>query len=252
MAQVFDTPINSNDQSLDRVLQAGLPVVLAFVDGASALDEVLKRLARAHAGQALIVKVPARDNPASARRFNVRATPAVVTLKQGQALSQAEAVSPADVEQHVAYLLGRGPKPAAQPQAAPRSAASNGAGPTPQASPRPAPGRTPEQPWIVTDASFEQDVLCSPEPVLIDFWAPWCGPCHMVAPTVERLAQEMSGRLRVAKVNVDENPGLSMRYGVQSIPTMMIFKDGQLVSRWAGALPEPGIRQRLQQSLGLR
>jgi thioredoxin-like negative regulator of GroEL len=73
----------------------------------------------------------------------------------------------------------------------------------------------------------------------------------MVAPTVEKLARELPGRLRVAKVNVDENPMLSGRYGVQSIPTMMIFKEGQLVTRWAGALPEGAIRQRLKQSLGI-
>jgi thioredoxin len=248
MAQVFDTPITSNDQSLDRVLGTGLPVALVFVDGGSTLDETLKRLARTHAGQALIVKIPARDNPASARRYQVSALPAVVTVRRGETLSQAEAVTPAEVEQHLAYLLGQGPRPAARPQAAPRPA--NGA--APRSEPRPAPGAAPVgEPLVVTDSTFDQAVLRSPEPVLIDFWAPWCGPCRMVAPTVEKLARELPGRLRVAKVNVDENPMLSGRYGVQSIPTMMIFKDGQLVTRWAGALPEGGIRQRLRQALGV-
>lgn len=251
MAQVFDTPINSNDQSLDRVLKAGLPVALVFVDGASALDDAASRLARAHAGQALIVKIPARDNPASLRRFNVQATPAVVTVRRGEPLSQAEAISPAELEQHLAYLLGQGPRPAARSQTQPRAAAPNGSRPAPRPRSSPAPGGAPGKPVAVTDANFEQEVLRASEPVLIDFWAPWCGPCHMVAPVVERLAQEMSGRLRVVKVNVDENPGLSGRFGVQSIPTMMIFKEGQLVTRWAGALPEGAIRQRLKQALGI-
>jgi thioredoxin 1 len=241
MPQVFDTPLNSNDQSLDRVLKAGLPVALVFVDGAGALDDTLERLARAQAGKLLVVKVKAAENPASARRFGVRATPAVVAVRDGQAVSQAEGVSPAEVEHHARYLLGQGPRPEPRPQ--PQTAAP---GPAPQ------PGRAGGgQPVIVTDADFEQQVLRSPEPVLIDFWAPWCGPCRMVAPTVDKLAREMAGRLRVAKVNVDENPGLSMRYGVQSIPTMMIFRGGQLVDRWMGALPEPGIRQRLSKTLGL-
>jgi len=102
----------------------------------------------------------------------------------------------------------------------------------------------------VTEATWEQAVLRSPVPVLVDFWAPWCGPCRMVSPMVERLAAEQNGRLRVAKVNVDENPGLQMRFGVQSIPTLMVVKGGQVVDRWAGALPEGAMRQRLKRAVG--
>jgi thioredoxin len=98
---------------------------------------------------------------------------------------------------------------------------------------------------VVTDATFEQEVLRSSQPVLVDFWAPWCGPCHMVAPTLDKLAGEMAGRLRVVKLNVDENPITAQRYGVQSIPTMMVVKNGKIVDRWAGAFPENALRGRV-------
>jgi len=236
MAQTFTEPIRSNDQSLDRVLAAGLPVALVFENGANPLDDVLNRLARENAGQLLVVKINAADNPASARRFQARSDslPALVTLKAGQTLSQAAPASASEVEQHVAYLLGKGPQPAARPKAGPAAQATGQA-----------------EPLVVTEASFEEQVLRSPLPVLIDFWAPRCGPCRMVAPTVEKLAHEMNGRLRVTKVNTDEQPGLMDRFGIQGIPTMMIFKDGQQVDRWTGALPEGAIRQHLKQKLGL-
>ena len=102
----------------------------------------------------------------------------------------------------------------------------------------------------VTDQTFEEAVMRSPLPVLVDFWAPWCGPCRMTEPAVERLARENANNLRAAKVNVDENPHLSGRFGVQSIPTMMIVKDGRVVDRWAGALPELQLRSRLAAYLG--
>jgi thioredoxin 1 len=243
MAQTFTEPINSNDQSLDRVLAAGLPVALVFENGANPLDDTLNRLARENAGQLLVVKIPASDNPQSMRRFQVGSLPAVVTVKGGQTLSQAGPASASEIEQHVAYLLGKGAKPASQAASQP----SHGAAPSGQAAGAGVRG----EPLVVTEASFEEQVLRSPVPVLIDFWAPWCGPCRMVAPTVEKLAGEMSGRLRVAKVNTDENPGLMNRFGIQGIPTMMVFKDGQQVDRWTGALPEGAIRQHLKQKLGL-
>ena len=242
MPQVFDTPLNTTDQSLDRVLAAGLPVALLFVDGASSLDDTLNRLARQHAGRALLVKVNARENPASARRYQVHTTPALVTVKSQETVTRAEPVSAAELEQHVAYLLGQGPKPPSKPAPSASytpAAGANGAGTVAGAG----------VPLNVTDATFEQQVLRSPEPVLIDFWAPWCGPCHMVAPTVEKLARELSGRLRVVKINVDENPRVAGSYGVQSIPTMMIVKHGQVADRWMGAQPEGAIRARVTKAL---
>ena len=91
----------------------------------------------------------------------------------------------------------------------------------------------------ITDASFEQDVLKSPVPVLVDFWAEWCGPCRMIAPIVAEVAKEYEGRLAVAKINVDENQAVPAKYGIRGIPTLMIFKNGAVAGTRVGALSKP-------------
>lgn len=105
------------------------------------------------------------------------------------------------------------------------------------------------QPVHVTDAEFDKVVLKSDLPVIVDFWAPWCGPCRMVAPTLEKLAKEQAGKVLIAKVNTDENPQWAMKYGVRGIPTMLFVSGGKVVHQQVGALPEPMLRKALDQFL---
>jgi thioredoxin 2 len=99
---------------------------------------------------------------------------------------------------------------------------------------------------VVTDASFEEDVLRAPIPVLLDCWAPWCGPCRTLAPVIDALARAYAGRVRVAKLNVDENPGVASRYAIQSIPTLLLLDRGHLRDRLVGAQPHAALEARLE------
>ncbi|MBF2078605.1 MAG: thioredoxin [Synechococcales cyanobacterium T60_A2020_003] len=101
----------------------------------------------------------------------------------------------------------------------------------------------------VTDSTFKQEVLESELPVLVDFWAPWCGPCRMVAPVVDEISEQYSGQVKVVKVNTDENPAVASQYGIRSIPTLMIFKGGQRVDMVVGAVPKMTLANTLEKYL---
>jgi thioredoxin 1 len=105
------------------------------------------------------------------------------------------------------------------------------------------------KPVEVTDANFQNEVLQSQIPVLVDFWAAWCGPCKIIAPVVEEIANEYSGKLKVGKVDVDNNPTISMQYGIRSIPTLLVFKGGVVVEQIIGAVPKKNLMEKLSQHL---
>jgi thioredoxin 1 len=198
----------TSDQSIDRVLNAGLPVLLVFLsrsDG-DGFRPALEQIAKTYAGQVLVVQTTPADSPQAARRYQVSGSPALVALKNGQVQSKSERIAPVELEGHAKYLLGKGPKPETKPQAADNGTAGRGAA----GSAHPGSGSsTGGRPVTVTDASF----------------------------------------VKIAKVNVDENPRIAGMYGIQSIPTMMVVKNGKIVERWAGALPEPALRARLGKSI---
>ncbi len=223
---VFDTPITTDDRNLSKVLAQNMPVALFLYDRKpdGALDEALNQEASRHAGELLITRVDVSTSPDARQQYGNLRLPALVTLVQGangrQIKSQAESVRPSDVHAHVDYLLGKGPTPA-QPKPQPeRPAASKGGA------------------SHTTDATFQKDVLESKLPVFVDFWAPWCGPCLSVAPLIEQLAGQYAGRVKIVKLNVDENPATQRRFQIQAIPTFITFRDGKPVERRSGASPQ--------------
>jgi thioredoxin 1 len=101
----------------------------------------------------------------------------------------------------------------------------------------------------VSDATFADDVLKSKEPVVVDFWAEWCGPCKMIAPALEEIATSLGAKAKIVKINIDENPKTPSQYGVRGIPTLMVFKDGQVAATKVGALPKGQLQSWIEQSL---
>lgn len=101
----------------------------------------------------------------------------------------------------------------------------------------------------VTDSSFEADVLQSSEPVVVDFWAEWCGPCRMIGPALEEISDSMAGKVKIAKINIDENPSVASKYGIRSIPTLLLFKGGELAGQKVGAAPKGDLQRWIQGSV---
>ncbi len=238
---VFDTPIHTNDQSLDRVLANPLPVLLFIADGAvgAALQDALAEVARAEAGKLLVARLEAGQNPETARRFNAGQGAHLVLWKGGMENVHLAGPTPEQILAAASYALGRGPAPNPAPNRVSTARPAD----------KPATRDAFDRPFKVDEHSFEQEVLRSADPVLVDFWAPWCGPCHMIAPALEKLAAEYSGRLRIAKLNVDENPRLAAYYDIQGIPHLIIFKGGRPAERIVGAYPEPALRGFIERNI---
>lgn len=249
----LSTPVRTSEHSIDRVLSAGLPVLLIFDRKGCAtcqqLDPTLERLAALFAGRALLARVDVDDNPSLVQRYGITALPGLIFFaRNGVHIARTTGVVPEDALRAWLTHLTDGGTPPPLP---------TGPGiPLERHTPHPAhegssvSHRAAPKPVTLSDATFDEFVRNSAHPVLVDFWAPWCGPCRAVAPTVERLAQEFAGRAVVAKLNVDDNPRTARRFGITSIPALYIFRNGQVVERLIGAQPYSALRQALSRYAG--
>jgi thioredoxin 1 len=231
----FDTPLTTNDQSVDRVLQNGLPVALLIWDGSNinlSLEESLRQVAKDDAGRLLVAKLNALENPQTSGRMNGSSLPALITFRDGQEVSRTHDVTSSTFRAHVAYLLGRGPRPE-------------------ETQPKPH-ETTASKPVVVSDATFQSEVLESDLPVLVDLWAPWCGPCRLVAPILDQLAAKYRDKVRIGKINVDEQPELAAKFRVMSIPTLILFKDGKPVQQMVGLRPAADLEDMLDRHISQR
>jgi thioredoxin 1 len=219
---------------MEDILQSELPVLLMITTGESLKTDVREELAKAakeYAGRIMVVTVEANKAPDIAEQFEVGKHPLLVAWHRGEVLARRNRPWNTDVQGQVEELLKVAP-----------------AGPLKMVVEKIAN----DAPVHVTDATFQTEVIESELPVLVDFWATWCGPCLQIAPTLEMLAKEYAGQIRVAKVDVDANPALSQHFGIQSIPTLMFVKNQKIVGQQAGALPEEALRDVIKQLIDLQ
>ena len=259
---IYDTPIRTSLQNLNRVLATGMPTLLSFemphCEPCAALDAPLKDLAREYAGRALIVRVEDSAQAELPAGIDITRIPTLVIWRDRRDAGRIEGAPSKDViRQYLEYLTGSGlrPQPASGPSVALNGIRAGGDGASQTGWNSSDIGKSAHQsgatgaPIVVSDATFDRDVLQSPLPVLVDFWAPWCGPCRMVSPIVEELGREYRERLKVAKVNTDENPVRASNLGIRGIPTLILFRGGREVDRIVGAAPKPTLKQFVERHL---
>jgi thioredoxin 1 len=253
----IDAPIHSNEANFERVLNAGLPVLVVLwrrnCETCEQLNPALANLAKTYAGKALVVKVNVDEEAGMAQRLAASQLPGLLFFKAGKEVGRGSGAAPErELTAWLDHLVGNGSRPQAPSgpaipygRPAPSYDRADAAPPSPT-------GTTTSvkaEPRVLTDTNFEPTIRNSNLPVLVDFWAVWCGPCKMVAPHVAALAQEFAGRAIVGKLNVDENPRVAGQYGIMSIPTLLIFSGGKVVDQIVGAQPGHVLRQRLMRHL---
>jgi len=245
-------PIILTDANLDTILNGSKPALILVTTGEGLRGDfrvAYEKSANETKGDVLFAKLDPRANPRAAEVFGVGEKPILVAWYCGQEVVRRPRPWGTDLPSVIEMLekaVGDNPMPAKQ-----EDAIQN------QVQPKEAKDKSVTDqtnivhtaPVAVTDATFEQEVLNSDLPVLVDFWAAWCGPCRMVAPILDKLAEEFAGQIKIAKVDVDANPALSQAFRIQSIPNMMIVKNRTMIFNQPGALPETALRQLITQAI---
>jgi thioredoxin 1 len=228
-----------NDTELESLLtgKGGLMILLSGEDGPRSdtrteFDKIAGEMGR----RIKFVKVDTRANPAAAERFEISRHPVIVTWANGEVVARRNRPWATDVRGLAEDLIKVLPVP---DEVLPALDSDK------------KPGKFPNKPIKVTEVDFQKQVIEAALPVVVDFWAEWCGPCKKIAPVLEKLAGEYAGRLIVAKLNTDENRQISGYFRIESIPTLMFVKNRKVYDMVAGAYPEPSLRQLFDKFLSL-
>ncbi len=241
-----DAPITVTDANADSLMNGEQPALLLFTTGEGLRGDfkvAFDKAAQEDTGRIVYARVDPRHNAALAARFGVGEKPVLVGWYCGEEIVRRPKPWGTDLPLAI-ELLQKAVTESGNTLPETREVSEKEEEPVTQPI-------VLNKPLEVTDATFEDEVLNSDLPVLVDFWAAWCGPCRMVAPILEKLAGEFAGEIKIAKVDVDANPGLSQAFRIQSIPNLMIVKNRTMIFNQPGALPEAALRDLIQQAIKL-